>query len=531
MSKKSSSFVGAAAFFAASGIVIKMLGAIYKIYLGNGSFLGVLGVSYIAFIYPYYNALLAIATAGIPSAVAKIVSGLNARDEQQQKENVFRVVRGFMASLGMVMSIGLFLLAPVICEMAGFEGAVHAMRMIAIAVFVIPFMATYRGYFQGHGDLKPYGLSQILEQLCRVGLGILFAYLMFPMGIEYAAAGAVLGTSLGAIASTFFLLIYYKVFAKNRNFPRSTRLGMGERLPIIKEVLYYAIPITIAASIIPIIEIIDGQLIKSTLMGIGYASETAQAMYSYHSFYSESVINFPVILFTAVQVSILPAVAALVALKDNESLGRTIRVALKITVIIGLGASFGLFALAEPVIALLWPDLIDMHAEVAAIVRVMCLSLFFASIYQATSGIMQGMGLHIRNAIHLFVGSIVKLALTYTLLSIPFINIKGAAIATAATFFVAGILNLLHLRRKINFKPNYMSIFIKPISSALVMAVIAYFTHSLLLSMMSNFFATVISVLLGASVYAVLILVLRVLNREDLEFLPLKRVFSRFVKD
>lgn len=531
MSKNNASFVGAAAFFAASGIVIKMLGAIYKIYLGNGSFLGVLGVSYIAFIYPYYNALLAIATAGIPSAVAKIVSALHAKGEEQQKEDVFRVVRGFMASLGMVMSLGLFLLAPVICEAANFSGAVHAMRMIAIAVFVIPFMATYRGYFQGHGDLKPYGLSQILEQICRVGLGILFAYLMFPMGIEYAAAGAVLGTSLGAIASAIFLLIYYKFFAKHRSFPRANRLTGREKMPIIKEVLYYAIPITIAASIIPIIEIIDGQMIKSTLMGIGYAADTAQSMYSYHSFYSESVINFPVILFTAVQVSILPAVSALVALKDYEGLGRTIRVALKITVIIGLGASFGLFALAEPVIALLWPDLIDMHAEVAAIVRVMCLSLFFASIYQATSGIMQGMGLHIRNATHLLVGSLVKLALTYTLLTIPFINIKGAAIATAATFFVAGMLNLMHLRKKINFRPNYMSLFVKPIFSALVMAFLAYFAHSFLVMRFSNILATLVSVLLGAFVYAVLILLLRVLNREDLEFLPLKRVFSRFVKD
>ncbi len=529
MSKKNSSFVNSAMFFAAAGIMIKILGAVYKIVLGEGSFLGEIGVSYVAFIYPYYNVLLAIATAGIPVAVAKIVSTHNALGEYQEKEDVFRLVRKLMAIVGVAFAIFLYVAAPYICAISKFEGAVHTMRAISLAILVVPYMATYRGYFQGHGNLRPFGISQIIEQICRVGLGIGFALLFYPMGLEYAAAGAVLGTSLGAVMSTVFLWIYYKVFKKKNDYSAGRKLTYEESVPIVKKVLYYAIPISIGASVMPLIEMVDGVLIKSMLIKLGYIEDVAQTMYSYHAFYSESVINFPVILFVAVQLSVLPVISSLVALKDNENLQKTIRIALKLTLIISLAASVGLFVLAKPVLMFLWPDLPEMHEQTETILRIMCFAVLFVSVYQASSGIMQGMGLHIRNAVHLIIGAILKAIASYILLSIPFINVRGAAISTAITFFVAGGLNLLSLRNKADVKFNFIKIALKPLLAALIMGVVVHFVYMFAISVFSNAVSTLLSVGLGAVVYFILILALKSIDKEDLEFLPGKKFLSRFV--
>lgn len=529
--KKTKNFVSSAIFFAGAGIMIKILGAIYKIELGKSTFLGEIGVSYVAFIYPYYNILLAIATAGIPIAVAKIISTHDALEEYQRKEDVFKLVKTLMSLMGVAFAVFLYVAAPYICSIANFQSAVHTMRAISIAILVVPYMATYRGYFQGHGNLKPFGISQIIEQVTRVGLGLLFAVVFYRFGIEYAAAGAVLGTSLGAVASALYLWIYQKIFKKKNNYPAGKKLEKNDSISIIKEILYYAVPISIGASIMPLIEMIDGVLIKNILMSQGYSKSIAESMFSYHAFYSESVINFPIILFVSMQISVLPAVSSLVALKDKVNLDKTIKIALKLTMIISLASSVGLFVLAKPVLAFLWPDLPEMHEKTEIILQIMCFAVFFVSIYQASSGIMQGMGLHIRNAVHLLIGALIKAIISFVLLSIPSINVKGAAVSTAITFLVAGGLNILSLKNKTELKFEFFKMILKPLSASLIMGVSVYFSYKIIMNAVgSNTFSTLISVGIGAVIYFVLILAFRILNKEDLEYLPAGRFLSKFVR-
>lgn len=528
--EKKNNFVGSAVFFAVAGIIIKILGAVYKIVLGNESFLGTIGVSYVAVTYPYYNVLLAIATAGIPVAIAKMVSTHNARGELQEKEDLFRLVRKLMAITGAVLALILYLASPAICRATGFDDAVYTMRTIAIAILVVPYMATYRGYFQGHGDLKPFGISQIIEQLCRVALGLLFATLLYPYGIEYAAAGAVLGTGLGAVFSAVFLWAYARVFKKKRSYSEGRNIGLREGMPIIKRVLYYAIPISIGASVMPLIEMVDGFIIKTGLLRLGYVDDMATTFYSYHAFYSESVINFPIILFVALQLSVLPAVSSLLAVGDREKMSKTIKIALKLTVMVSVAASVGLFVLAKPVLMFLWPGLSEMHDKTELILRIMCVALFFVSIYQSTSGVMQGMGLHIRNAVHLLIGAIIKAVFSYVLIAMPSVNILSASISTTIAFFVAASLNLISLKRRAGLDLNVFKLAFKPLISALIMGVVVHFSYAFAIVRFSNAISTLLSVGIGAALYFVLVLALRFLERDDLEFLPASRFFSRFVK-
>ncbi len=530
MESKKQSFVSSAMIFAVAGIVIKLLGMVNKVILGQESFLGEAGSPYLAYVYPFYNVILAIAIAGIPAAVAKVVSEHYARGEILEKETVFKVTRRFMLVLGIILALIFYLLSPIFASR--FDGEViYTFYSINLAILVIPYMGAYRGYFQGHGNLKPFAGSQIVEQLGKVIFGLVFAYLLLNHGLEYAAAGSMLGVFIGGVFGTILLILCAKSYKHNFNLPKGQNLGLKESMPIIKKVLYYAIPITIGASVVPITSLIDAILIKSRLMDIGFTKLNAVIYYGYHSYYTLSVINFPVILFVAVQTSVLPAVSSLYAVKNYDELSKTIGTALKVILIISLACAVGLFVLAKPVLMLLWPGVKGMHDVAAGQLRIMSVALIFVSLYQCTAGILQGMGYQIKNALNLFYGAVSKAILSYFLLAIPMIGLKGAAISSLSAFLVAAILNLITLKKKTSITYDFLSLFVKPLLASLVMGVIVYFTYEYSMMILPNVLSTLFSVLIGAIVYFVLIIRFKMLNRVDLEFIPGKKYLIKYIKE
>ncbi len=530
MKTKKPSFVSSALIFAVAGIIIKLLGAVYKIFLGQESLLGEVGSPFVSFVYPYYNLLLIIAIAGIPSAVAKVVAEHNVKGEILEKETVFKTIRRFMIFLGFVLAAIFYVATPYIASFLN-NDVIPTLRSINLAILVIPYMGAYRGYFQGHGNLKPFAGSQIIEQLGKVVFGLFFAYLFLPSGVKYAAAGSMLGVSIGGVLGTILLILCAKSFKNNFHLPSGKNLSIKASMPIIKKILYYAIPITIGAAVVPLTNIIDTVLVKAQLMKIGYTKEMATILYGYHSFFTISVINFPIILFVSLQVSVLPAVSSLVALNDSDKLGKTIRTALKLTLIVSLASATGLFVLAKPVLMLLWPGSTGMHQVAPDLLRIMSLALIFISIYQCTSGILQGMSLHIKNASNMFFGAVAKGILSYFLLAMPIFGIKGASLSNFVAFFIAASLNLLTLKRRTSVKFNFSKIFIKPLIASIIMGIVVYFVYDFTILILSNTIATILSVLIGGLVYFVLVIKFRMLNRDDLDFIPGKKFLVKFVKE
>ncbi len=530
MNNKKTTFVSSAMIFAVSGIVIKLLGMVYKIVLGRESVLGEAGSPYIGFIYPFYNFILIIAMAGIPSAVAKLVSEHYARGEIQEKETVFKVMRKFMTALGIFLAAVFYFISPYIAKF--FDGEViYTLRSINLAILIIPYMGAYRGYFQGHGNLKPFAGSQIVEQLGKVVFGLLFAYLLLKKGVAFGAAGAMLGVSVGAVFGIILLVLCAKSYKKNNNLPHGENLTFQETLPIIKRILYFAIPITIGASSVPLTNMVDGILIKSRLMEIGFTEDMAVSYYGFHAFYTLSVINFPTILFVSIQVSVLPAVSSLLAVEDHDELGKTIRTALKVMLIVSLACAAGLFALAQPVLMLLWPDAVNMHNVSPDLLRIMSIATIFLSIYMCTSGILQGMSLQIQNALNMFYGALVKAILSYFLLAIPAIGVKGASLSSLVAFMIAAGLNLLTLKKRTHVTFNILSLFIKPFIASIIMGVIVYYMYSFVILVLPNSISTILTVLVGGIIYFILIIQFKMLNKDDLTFIPGKKFLAKFIKE
>ena len=161
--QKSNTFFGGAAILAVSIAIVKIIGALYKIPLGR--ILGDVGFGHFNNAYAIYNLLLMISTAGLPVAMSKTISEANALDRRNQVNRVFRVALVTFVILGSISSLVMFVFAQPLANLQGDSLAAPAVRVMALSCFFVCTMSAYRGYAQGHSDMVPTAVSQVLEAL------------------------------------------------------------------------------------------------------------------------------------------------------------------------------------------------------------------------------------------------------------------------------------------------------------------------------------------------------------------------------
>ena len=201
---------------------------------------------------------------------------------------------------------------------------------------------------------------------------------------------------------------------------------------------------------------------------------------------------------------------------------------IKLAMFIGIPCAVGLFALSAPVIDLLY-SIDAQRLEIAsALMRTSAIGVIFLSLVQTLTGILQGVGKQHIPVINLFIGGIVKVVLMLTLMHNPHIEIQGAAISTAACYTVAGILDAIYLIRYTKLKLNVLDTFIKPLVAALIMGGAAYFSYAFVYSKIhSNAVATAGAIVVGAGLYLICVLWMRMFSEEDLAFIPGGSILAR----
>lgn len=540
MSDKKNNFLKGAALLGAAGILVKFLGMFFRIPLGN--FIEDDGMSYYQTAYPIYNWLLVISTAGIPTAIAKLVSEKRANDDYYGVNQTLKVSFALLSSIGFLSMVALFILAPFIVAKANNEPALYSMYAIAPALFFVSVMSVFRGYFQGFQKLKSYAISQVVEQLFRVVVGLSMALYLLNQSKAFAAAGATFGASVGAFVGTIFMLLYYWAYKKDLPKPvRNPNVKAESNKTIVKRLLKIAIPVTIGASVLPIMNIIDLGIVINRLVSIGFPVEEARKMYGQLTGYAATVVNLPMIVTAAVQISIVPAVAHLVAKKDNEEIDKTIKSGIRMGLIIGLPCTIGIVTLAKQIMMLLYPLKIEIALNAGEILALLGWGVVGLGMFQVLTGVLQGLGRPGIPARNLFFAAICKVALSYILIGIPALNIKGAAISTATAYIVAAILNYISIKKLKNLKLDVNQTFIKPLIDVAVMGVVvlvayrlSYWVLGMMLDSMTliNAISTLVGVFLGMLAYGVMLIATKTLTEDDYDMLPggskLKKIADRF---
>lgn len=536
--KKGQNFLHGAAIYTIGIIVIKILGAFYKIPLGN--ILGDEGFNHFDVTYKIYNVFLTIATAGVPVALSRLISEADALDRKQQVKRVFRVGLLTFLVLGLFGTLAMMLFPSALAERVGDIRAASCIFVMAPSVVLVCVAAAYRGYAQGHADMIPTTISQIIETAVKVAVGLTAAGVLHRMGksLEICAAGAILGTTVSSLAAMLYMQI--KIHSKYTVSPAVTddsdMPDSGRK--ILWALLRIGIPITISSSIMSFVQLADSMITLNQLQNAaGYA---AQEAYILNGSYAKAmtIYNVPAAFVVPFMASVVPAVSAARVRGNLPGACDVAESSMRMCTLLCLPMGVGMAVLAGPCMSVLYPGSAMQGAGLLTELGIVC---YFMTMSLMTNSILPANGNERLPLVSSILGLVTKVAATYIFVGDPRLNIYGAPLGTLCCYLVMLGTNLIFIAHHMARPMNLGRIFGRAGLSAAVMGAAAWGTWRLLSQAMIRLHASVLgrplnilipfmaAVLAGVLVYAVMIVWVRAITLEDMKLIPKGEKIARLL--
>ncbi|ADQ15409.1 putative polysaccharide biosynthesis protein [Halanaerobium hydrogeniformans] len=529
--KNKNSFIKGAAILTAAGMAARVMGFVYRVVLTR--IIGAEGMGLYQMAYPIYTILLVVSRSGIPIALAKLIADRIASDKKKEAYKTFIVARRMSFIIGLSVSLIMAISAKPLINLLSLDPrSYYAVLAISPAIFVVSIMAAYRGFFQGLQDMVPTALSQIIEQFVRMFTMILLVVLLAPHGLEYAAAGASFGAVTGAGGGLLILLfIYHKRHEKIFSFLSTGKDSVEiKSMRIAKRIASLGVPITLGALVLPLMSLVDLIFVPNRLQTAGYLVNEATALYGMFSAVAMPLVNFPTIITVSLSASLVPAIAEAFAKERDELIKHRVQTALRLTILVGLPASVGLYLLALPI-----TDIIFSEPGAAVPLRFVAWGVLFIALQQTSTGILNGVGKTAIPARNLMIGAVFNAFINYTLTAIPRFGIRGAALGTTTGFAIAAFLNLYHVKKESGFKIQVKAMIIKPLTAIIVMSVFvkaAYYFGLNILTRYNITYAyqinTFLVIFFASFIYFITLLLLKEIKYNDLAVMP---VFGKKLAD
>lgn len=510
-------------------VVVKLIGAVYKIPLFN--IIGDEGTGHFNNAYVIYNLLQMVSTAGLPIALSKTVSEANALGRRNQVHRVFRVALLTFVVLGAVSFAVMFAFAQPLADLQGDGMAVYAVRAMAPTCLFVCVLSTFRGYAQGHANMVPTSVSQIIEALGKLVIGLSLAWLLVRRGAgsEISAAGAISGVTAGAALALLFLIFDH---LRRRRGEGGRRNDAPEpHGAILRRLMIIAVPITIGASVVPITSWLDTAQVQNILRDTmnaqpaeWYAAQklldptVVDPVVSTYGAYQKAitVYNLPSSFMVAITASVIPAISAFRARRDWVGAGRIAESSMRVGMLLALPAGVGLTVLSGPIMQLLYAD--TDHAVADPSMAVLGAASIFVCAMLICNSVLQANGFVNLPILVMAAGCALKLLVNQFM--VRQVGIIGAPVGTLACYLLISALEMALIKRVIPASPNYIRVFAKPLLAAAVMGAAVWAVYGLLSRFLGNTLSTAAAIALGGCVYLVLVVVLRAISREDLSLMP-----------
>lgn len=501
-------FLGGAALLTAAVAVSKLLGALYKIPLGN--LLGSRGMGCFQVAYNVYGVLLTLSTAGLPLAMSRLIAQSRGRPRRQRR--IFHVALALFLALGLVGS-GVMLTFP--RQLSGLlhnELAAPSIRVLAPALLAVCLLSAIRGYTQGQGQMLPTAVSQVVESAGKlvVGLGLTW-YLLTVRGVspEIGAAGAMAGVTAGSLLALLVLALRWLPSCMGSDAPPSRREVLGQLLKI-------GVPITLGAGGMSFITLLDQSVAMDALQSrLGLGLEEANRQYGEYAF-ALTLFSLPPSFLYPISVSLVPGHQRSAGTgRPGGRARRHTRTALRMALLLALPSGIGLSVLAGPVLRLLYPAQVQTAAAAAHHLRVLGLAAVCVCLMVVSGGILQAWGHEHIPVVTLLTGGAVKIAVSYRLVSDPAWGIRGAAVGTLLCYALIAGMNLLAVGRTTGIVFRW-GVPLRTLVAVGAMAVTASGFYRMLVHRASLPLAVLGAVAAAAAVYGGLVLLLGAVRREEL---------------
>ena len=577
----SKTFVKGAMIMTVSMIVVKLLGMFYKIFLYRmyaayddfaGISMGSLGSGILGNAYEVYTPLFALATAGFPIAVSRLIAESVAQKRYRDVAVIYKTSKKFYIGMGLACFALMIGISFVYVQIINQPLAIYSMMTLAPSVLLGCLVSIYRGYYEGQRNMFPSAVSEVVEMLVKVVSGLTMGYLVMQIGMNefsahhtvfgktfasdksametlcaYSVAAAIAGIALGSLVAFLFLRIYYT----KRKFTVPDEMMCDSvdartQQETFRILIKTAVPIILSAFIMNISTTIDAVVIQNVLYqtcqnnGEGllrqfdpqYAGELKQMIYPsgggeitlHTSLWGCFSIALPLmqLVTTVTQVfgtSALPNVTAAYASGDKNELRQSINTVLKLTMMFTLPAGLSMFALSKPIITLLYGG--GFEADVAAsILSIMGFSCIVVAASTPIMSMLQSLGKVHLPLILCSIAMVVKIATNYLFVSIVELNVTGAAVGSLVAFALVFVVGMYLLIRHSKVKPDFINTMLKPLISAVFCAATAFGVYRLCNLFVGNMISVVISVVIAILVYILVLMLLRTFSKEEIYMLP-----------
>ena len=469
------SLIRGTVILAVAALLARMLGLVQRMPLQY--MLGDSGLATFSIAFTIYTVLLIIATAGIPSALSKLVSERVELGQFQEANRIYRAALIFATIAGIVMTLLLYAAAPWYARWAGDEMAALSIRALAPALLLFPLIAMMRGYFQGRQQMMPNGISQVIEQIMRLVTAIGLTYLLLSLGWGevWAVAGASFGGVMGSVGAIAVLIYYYmRLRRKDRqsgiNQFRSTSTSTSNTtliptsnagmvtFPTLKYKEIYttifriSFPIALFSMAVPLIYLIDASTIIPFLMdqiGHGAAKEWLGILTGR----AQTFAGIPIILAIALSQSIVPIISSAYARQDLNQVKMQAAKALQLSILSGLPMILFIVLAARHLNQFVFTDALLEYLPVGSgndLIAYLTITTIFQILMQVSGAILMGLGQMRPLIVHVFIGIAVKVVAS--LLLAPYLGIYGFVVSSALCFIVMMALNLRTLHKLVAFQ-------------------------------------------------------------------------------
>ncbi len=529
-SSKNQNYLHGAAILTVAVVIVKFLGALYKIPMGN--ILDDEGFAHFNVAYNLYAVLLSLSTAGLPIALARLISEANSLNRPRQVKRIFNIGLVAFIVFGALGSLAM-LVYPT--ELAAFMNDVKAsqsMFILAPSVILVCVMSAFRGYTQGLSDMRPTAVSQVIEVAVKVAFGIGILLIMQNHGYSspMMSAGAISGVAVGSLVACVYIAV---VAVRRMRFERerlsdSTQVNdhVDSRGKTLTNLLKVCIPILLGSCILNVITLINTKLILGQLQNAaGFAEDQSLILFGVYS-KALTLYNLPSSIIIPMTVSIVPAIAGFFALKNYKEAKKVTESSLRIATIIALPMAIGISVLATPIMNVLYHGSSEAGGGLLAI---MGIASFFVCMQLITTSILQASGRERMPMITILIGGVLNIAINWYLVAQPNINIYGAPLGTLISYVIMCALNLIFIMTKLPEKPSLGKVFLRPVINSAIMGGVAWLLYPAVLRIlgaslepgyMQTLIALVASVGVAAVVYLIMTIITRTVTMEDMQLIP-----------
>ena len=525
LEKKSDGFIMQAGILAMAGIICRIIGILYRSPLA--AIIGDEGNGYYGSAYNIYTIILLISSYSIPAAISKVIAGKLALKEYKNAQRIFYCAFIYVIVVGGCASLFAFFGAGFLVE----QNAVMVLRVFSPTIFVSGLLGVLRGYFQAHKTMVQTSVSQILEQILNAIISIMAAYLLKQLVIDrdpstqavYGAMGSALGTGAGVLIALAFMTFMYGLHKKEikERIQKDEHKEVLQYSEIFKIIFSLVTPFILSTFIYNFSTSLDETIYRKILKLMKDVDVSQIAIwYGVYSGKAVVISNIPIAIASAMSAAMIPSVSGKYATGDVKGTRSKVHTAILTTMLIAIPSMVGIFVLAEPVVSFLFPGQTNIPLA-GALLRALSVTVVFYSLSTLTNAVLQGIGKVTAPVYHAAIALVVQTLVLIPCLIFTELNLYCIAIATIVYSFLMCVLNQRAVRKYLDYKQDMKKIFILPFLASVIMGIVAYFVYKLLFAVLkSNAVSLLISVAIAAFVYGVLILKLRVLNKDDILAMP-----------